>query len=77
MSISPRRYMQLNNEVELSGLEMAIATVVTIAGILKNNGLDVEKKIITKTRHEGRCRLKYCLESWTTEEANEYEDDES
>ncbi|KAL6216970.1 hypothetical protein ACLB2K_010188 [Fragaria x ananassa] len=44
-----KKYMQLNNEVELSGLGMAIATVVTIAEILKNNGLAVEKKIITKT----------------------------
>ncbi|KAK9946027.1 hypothetical protein M0R45_011510 [Rubus argutus] len=44
-----KKYMQLNNEVELSGLGMAIATVVTIAEILKNNGLAVERKIITKT----------------------------
>ncbi|KAK9923172.1 hypothetical protein M0R45_031604 [Rubus argutus] len=37
------------NEVELSALGMAIATVVTIAEILKNNGLAVEKKIMTST----------------------------
>ncbi|XP_022731106.1 uncharacterized protein At2g34160-like [Durio zibethinus] len=44
-----KRYMQQHNEVELSGLGMAIATVVTIAEILKNNGLAVEKKITTST----------------------------
>ncbi|GKV42089.1 hypothetical protein SLEP1_g49534 [Rubroshorea leprosula] len=44
-----KRYMQQHNEVELSALGMAIATVVTIAEILKNNGLAVEKKIITST----------------------------
>ncbi|KAK5842355.1 hypothetical protein PVK06_004699 [Gossypium arboreum] len=41
--------MQQYNEVELSALGMAIATVVTIAEILKNNGLAVEKKIMTST----------------------------
>ncbi|KAF5186807.1 Alba DNA/RNA-binding protein [Thalictrum thalictroides] len=44
-----QRYMQQHNEVELSALGMAIATVVTIAEILKNNGLAVEKKILTST----------------------------
>ncbi|KAH1105572.1 hypothetical protein J1N35_009340 [Gossypium stocksii] len=44
-----KRYMQQYNEVELSALGMAIATVVTIAEILKNNGLAVEKKIMTST----------------------------
>ena len=44
-----KRYMQQHNEVELSALGMAIATVVTIAEILKNNGLVVEKKIMTST----------------------------
>lgn len=44
-----QRYMQQFNEVELSALGMAIATVVTIAEILKNNGLAVEKKIMTST----------------------------
>ncbi|KAB2027200.1 hypothetical protein ERO13_D05G018100v2 [Gossypium hirsutum] len=44
-----KRYMQQHNEVELSALGMAIATVVTIAEILKNNGLAVEKKITTAT----------------------------
>ncbi|KAK8595752.1 hypothetical protein V6N13_000442 [Hibiscus sabdariffa] len=44
-----KRYMQQYNEVELSALGMAIATVVTIAEILKNNGLAVEKKITTST----------------------------
>ncbi|XP_020097245.1 uncharacterized protein At2g34160-like isoform X3 [Ananas comosus] len=38
-----QRYMQQHNQVELSALGMAIATVVTIAEILKNNGLAVEK----------------------------------
>ncbi|PON50960.1 Alba DNA/RNA-binding protein [Parasponia andersonii] len=44
-----KRYMQQYNEVELSALGMAIATVVTIAEILKNNGLALEKKIVTST----------------------------
>ncbi|XP_031488313.1 uncharacterized protein At2g34160-like [Nymphaea colorata] len=44
-----KRYMQQYNEVELSALGMAIATVVTIAEILKNNGLAVEKRIQTST----------------------------
>uniref|UniRef100_A0ACD5ZMZ9 Uncharacterized protein n=2 Tax=Avena sativa TaxID=4498 RepID=A0ACD5ZMZ9_AVESA len=44
-----KRYMQLHEEVELSALGMAIATVVTVAEILKNNGLAVEKKITTST----------------------------
>ncbi|KAK8501284.1 hypothetical protein V6N13_026984 [Hibiscus sabdariffa] len=44
-----KRYMQQYNEVELSALGMAIATVVTIAEILKNNGLAIEKKIMTST----------------------------
>ncbi|KAK9279763.1 hypothetical protein L1049_013445 [Liquidambar formosana] len=44
-----KRYMQQYNEVELSALGMAIATVVTIAEILKNNGLAVEKRIATST----------------------------
>ncbi|PON76964.1 hypothetical protein TorRG33x02_241490 [Trema orientale] len=41
--------MQQHKEVELSALGMAIATVVTIAEILKNNELAVEKKIMTST----------------------------
>lgn len=44
-----KRYMQQYNEVELSALGMAIATLVTVAEILKNNGLAVEKKIVTST----------------------------
>ncbi|XP_028108621.1 uncharacterized protein At2g34160-like [Camellia sinensis] len=44
-----KRYMQQYNEVELSALGMAIATVVTVAEILKNNGFAVEKKIRTLT----------------------------
>ncbi|KAI3709477.1 hypothetical protein L2E82_39239 [Cichorium intybus] len=44
-----KRYMQQHNDVELSALGMAIATVVTIAEILKNSGFAVEKKIMTST----------------------------
>ncbi|GLJ31480.1 hypothetical protein SUGI_0631740 [Cryptomeria japonica] len=44
-----KRYLQQHEEVELSGLGMAIATVVTVAEILKNNGFAVEKKIFTST----------------------------
>ncbi|XP_027123602.1 uncharacterized protein At2g34160-like isoform X2 [Coffea arabica] len=44
-----QRYMQQHNEVELSALGMAIATVVSVAEILKNNGLAVEKRIVTST----------------------------
>ncbi|KAJ8477203.1 hypothetical protein OPV22_020930 [Ensete ventricosum] len=41
-----KRYVQHHNEVERSALGMAIATVVTIAEILENNGLAVEKSKI-------------------------------
>ncbi|KAL2619863.1 hypothetical protein R1flu_000068 [Riccia fluitans] len=44
-----KRYMQQYDEVELSALGMAIATLVTVAEILKNNGLAVEKRILTST----------------------------
>ncbi|TVU17312.1 hypothetical protein EJB05_33336 [Eragrostis curvula] len=44
-----KRYMQQHDDVELSALGLAISTVVTIAEILKNNGLAVEKKIRTST----------------------------
>ncbi|XP_052192666.1 uncharacterized protein At2g34160-like [Diospyros lotus] len=44
-----KRYMQQYNEVELSALGMAITTVVTIAEILKKNGLATEKKVLTST----------------------------
>ncbi|RVW67718.1 Uncharacterized protein CK203_063379 [Vitis vinifera] len=35
--------------ITILSVELAIATVVTIAEILKNNGLAVEKKITTST----------------------------
>lgn len=44
-----KRFMQQYEEVELSALGMAIATVVTVVEILKNNGLAVVKKIYTST----------------------------
>ncbi|CAO2841290.1 unnamed protein product [Amaranthus hypochondriacus] len=44
-----KRYMQQHHEVELSALGMAIATVVSVAEILKNSGHAVEKKIMTST----------------------------
>ncbi|XP_010519975.1 PREDICTED: uncharacterized protein At2g34160-like [Tarenaya hassleriana] len=44
-----KRYIQQHNEVELSALGMAITTVVTISEILKNNGLAIEKKVLTST----------------------------
>ncbi|XP_028076487.1 uncharacterized protein LOC114278610 [Camellia sinensis] len=45
-----KRYMQQYNEVELSALGMAIATVVTVAEILKNNGfaLNLDEWICTQ-----------------------------
>ncbi|KAL5555823.1 hypothetical protein UlMin_038059 [Ulmus minor] len=39
-----KRYIQQHNEVERFALGMAITTVVTIAQILKNNGLATKKK---------------------------------
>ncbi|XP_051119365.1 uncharacterized protein At2g34160-like [Andrographis paniculata] len=48
-----KRYMLQHNEVELSGLGMAISTVVSVAEILKNNGFAVEKKIMTSTVEMG------------------------
>ena len=44
-----KSYMQQHNEVEAFALGIAIATVVTIAEIIKNNGSNVEKKILTST----------------------------
>ncbi|CAN6326841.1 unnamed protein product [Urochloa humidicola] len=44
-----KKYMQEHGDVELSGLGLAVSAVVTIAEILKNNGLAVEKKIRTST----------------------------
>ncbi|XP_015875397.1 uncharacterized protein At2g34160 [Ziziphus jujuba] len=55
-----KRYIQQHNEVELSALGMAITTVVTIAEILKNNGLATEKKVSTSTvgmKDENKGRL--------------------
>ncbi|KAG0489165.1 hypothetical protein HPP92_007976 [Vanilla planifolia] len=55
-----KRYMQNHNEIELSALGMAIGTVVTVAEILKNNGLATEKKILTSTvgtKNEAKGRL--------------------
>ena len=55
-----KRYIQQHNEVELSALGMAIATVVTISEILKNNGLATEKKVLTSTvgmKDENKGRL--------------------
>ncbi|PKU78194.1 uncharacterized protein At2g34160 [Dendrobium catenatum] len=55
-----KRFMERHNEVELSALGMAIGTVVTVAEILKNNGLATEKKIMTSTvgtKDEAKGRL--------------------
>ncbi|PQP93265.1 uncharacterized protein Pyn_22791 [Prunus yedoensis var. nudiflora] len=55
-----QRYIEQHNEVELSALGMAITTVVTIAEILKNNGLAIEKKVSTSTvgmKDENRGRV--------------------
>ncbi|XP_057961835.1 uncharacterized protein At2g34160 [Malania oleifera] len=55
-----KKYIQQHNEVELSALGMAITTVVTIAEILKNNGLATEKKVLTSTvgmKDENRGRV--------------------
>ncbi|KAE8699134.1 TPX2 family protein, putative isoform 1 [Hibiscus syriacus] len=62
-----QRYIQQHNEVELSALGMAITTVVTIAEILKNNGLAIEKKVSTSTvnmkdENKGRVVLKAKIE---------------
>ncbi|XP_039037061.1 uncharacterized protein At2g34160-like [Hibiscus syriacus] len=62
-----KRYIQQHNDVELSALGMAITTVVTIAEILKNNGLAIEKKVSTSTvsmkdENKGRVVLKAKIE---------------
>ncbi|KAF8388187.1 hypothetical protein HHK36_026853 [Tetracentron sinense] len=44
-----QKYLQQHNEVELSALGLAITTVVTIAEILKNNGLVIQKNVSTST----------------------------
>ncbi|KAK7332855.1 hypothetical protein VNO80_29611 [Phaseolus coccineus] len=55
-----KRYIQQRDEVVLSALGMAITTVVTIAEILKNNGLATEKKVSTSSvsmKDESKGRL--------------------
>ncbi|CAJ1961102.1 unnamed protein product [Sphenostylis stenocarpa] len=55
-----KRYIQQRDEVVLSALGMAITTVVTIAEILKNNGLAIEKKVSTSSvsmKDENKGRL--------------------
>ncbi|KAJ1385119.1 hypothetical protein SESBI_41904 [Sesbania bispinosa] len=55
-----KRYIQQHDEVELSALGMAITTVVTVAEILKNNGLATEKKVLTSSvgmKDENKGRL--------------------
>ncbi|KAG4914028.1 hypothetical protein AAZX31_19G231700 [Glycine max] len=55
-----KRYIQQRDEVVLSALGMGITTVVTIAEILKNNGLATEKKISTSSvslKDENKGRL--------------------
>ncbi|XP_047307365.1 uncharacterized protein At2g34160-like [Impatiens glandulifera] len=44
-----KRYIQQHGHVELSALGTAITTVVTIAEILKNNGLATTKEVLTST----------------------------
>ncbi|XP_022761117.1 uncharacterized protein At2g34160-like [Durio zibethinus] len=44
-----KRYINECNEVELCGLGMAIPTVITIAEILRRNGLAIQKGIMTST----------------------------
>ncbi|KAI4311012.1 hypothetical protein MLD38_035949 [Melastoma candidum] len=62
-----KRYMQQHEEVELSALGTAMATVVTIAETLKNSGLATEKKILTssvrmKDEYKGRTVQKAKIE---------------
>lgn len=55
-----KRYIKQHNNVELSALGMAIPTVVTVAEILKANGVAVEKKVLTSTvdsKDENKGRL--------------------
>ncbi len=42
-----QRHLQEDGEVHLSALGVAISSLVTVAEILKNKGLAVEKKIST------------------------------
>ncbi|KAK9287588.1 hypothetical protein L1049_016023 [Liquidambar formosana] len=44
-----KKYIKQRNDVELSALGMAIPTVVTIAEILKSNGLAIVKEILIST----------------------------
>ncbi|PSS33798.1 DNA/RNA-binding protein Alba-like protein [Actinidia chinensis var. chinensis] len=44
-----KKYIKQHNDVVLSALGMAIPTVITIAGILKMNGLAMEKEVSTST----------------------------
>ncbi|KAH7387128.1 hypothetical protein KP509_16G006900 [Ceratopteris richardii] len=42
-----KRYLQQHEEVEMSGIGMAVTTLVTVAQILKNHQLAFEKSIAT------------------------------
>ncbi|CAL8462076.1 g1607 [Coccomyxa elongata] len=42
-----KRFLQEHGEVQLSALGIAVAPMVTVAEILKNRGLAVEKKLCT------------------------------
>ncbi|OMO54767.1 DNA/RNA-binding protein Alba-like protein [Corchorus capsularis] len=44
-----KRYIKNNEEVELCGLGMAIPTVITLAEILKQNGIAIQKGVRTST----------------------------
>ncbi|GER27426.1 alba DNA/RNA-binding protein [Striga asiatica] len=60
------RYMENNDEVELSALGMAISTVVSIAEILKNNGFAVEKNVALEVNSKKKGRDKEIMLGITT-----------
>ena len=59
-----KRFLQEHGEVQLSALGIAVATMVTVAEILKNRRLAVEQKISTSLEalsDDFRCSLDHCI----------------
>ena len=45
--LAPQRFLQEHGEVQLSALGIAVSSLVTVAEILKNRNLALEKKLST------------------------------
>ncbi len=64
-----KRFLQEHGEVQLSALGIAVAPMVTVAEILKNRRLAIERKITTSLEvlsDDYRCSSEACLLSAST-----------